>query len=329
MYATRVSLEQQATFLRHLPLFIDERQLAGNDQALEQLVYMISGGAGKGRGKKSRGLQARGLWENMALITGEFPISSESSAAGVRGRLLEINVKKVVENDDAIRLHRDLPEQYGTTGLKYVQLLKAKSPEVRRRYDEWLNRTTETFKQLSGAHAALLALLGLADELAAVCVHDQPEETAAEDAWRFIQDISKLVVTRSELDDAVRAKDWVISKYLENAHRFEAEEGRPGFELGAMLPGALQIAPSTLNRFLKEGGFNEARAKTDFVQRGWLKQFKDANGGLTTAWFGECGGRGAYKRGYWSYLVFPEWTPSPQELEEIGIRPAIPLGAIN
>ena len=329
MYATRVSLEQQATFLRHLPLFIDERQLAGNDQALEQLVYMISGGAGKGRGKKNGGVQARGFWENMALITGEFPISSESSAAGVRGRLLEINVTKVVENDDATRLHRELQDQFGLAGATFIQAVKTKREEIRGRYDEWLNRTTNAFPQLSGSHAALLALLGLADELAAVYVHDHADEAAADSAWRFIQDISKLVVTRSELDDAVRAKDWVISKYLENAHRFEAEEGRPGFELGAMLPGALQIAPSTLNRFLKEGGFNEARAKTDFVQRGWLKQFKDANGGLTTAWFGECGGRGAYKRGYWSYLVFPEWTPSPQELEEIGIRPAIPLGAIN
>ena len=329
MYATRVSLEQQATFLRHLPLFIDERQLAGNDQALEQLVYMISGGAGKGRGKKSRGLQARGLWENMALITGEFPISSESSAAGVRGRLLEINVTKVVENDDATRLHRELPEQYGTTSVKYIQAIKAIRPEIRRRYDEWLNRTANAFPQLSGSHAALLALLVLADELAAVCVHDQPEETAAEDAWRFIQEISKLVVTRADLDDAVRAKNWVISMYLENAHRFEAGEGRPDFEFGAMLPGVLQIAPSRLKLFLKEGGFNPARAKEDFVQRGWLKQFKDASGGLTTAWFGECGGRGTYKRGYWSYLAFPEWSPSPEEQDISGIRPAIPPGAMN
>ena len=329
MYATRVSLEQQATFLRHLPLFIDERQLAGNDQALEQLVYMISGGAGKGRGKKSRGLQARGLWENTALITGEFPISSESSAAGVRGRLLEINVTKVVENDDATRLHRELPGQFGLAGATFIQAVKTKREEIRGRYDEWLNRTTNEFPQLSGSHAAMLALLVLADELAAVCVHEQPNEAAAEDAWQFIKEISKLVVTSSDLDDAVRAKDWVISKYLENAHRFEAEEGRPGYEFGAMLPGVLQIAPTVLIRFLKEGGFNAARAKADFVQRGWLKQFKDANGDLKIKWFDECGGRGTYKRGYWCYLAFPEWAQSPEEQDISGIRPAIPPGAIN
>ena len=329
MYATRVSLEQQASFLRHLPLFIDERQLAGNDQALEQLVYMISGGAGKGRGKKNGGVQARGAWENMALITGEYPISSESSAAGVRGRLLEINVTKVVENDDATRLHRELQGQFGLAGATFIQAVKTKREEIRGRYDEWLDRTTNAFPQLSGSHAALLALLGLADELAAVCVHDQPNQAAAEDAWRFIQEISKLVVTRADLDDAVRAKDWVISMYLENAHRFEAEEGRPDFEYGAMLPGVLQIAPSRLNRFLNEGGFNAARAKADFVQRGWLKQFKDAKGALTTTRYGECGGRGAYKRGYWSYLAFPEWSLSPEEQDISGIRPAIPPGAMN
>lgn len=309
MYATKVSLEQNATFLRHLPLFIDERQLAGNDQALEQLVYMLSGGAGKGRGKKTRGVQTRGFWENMALITGEYPISNEASAAGVRGRLLEINVTKVVENDGAIKLHRELQMQYGTAGMKFLGEIKAKKAEIRGRYEEWLERATKEFTQLSGSHVALLALIGLADEFAAVAVHDQPAETAAASAWEFVKALSALVVTKADMDDAVRAKEWVISKYQENTARFENQDYGKGFEYGKMDCDTLLIVPSVLNRFLKDGGFNPERVKADFVQRGWLKQFEAKDGTRKTKLFDNYGSRSVIKRGYCYHLMFPEWSP--------------------
>lgn len=329
MYATRVSLEQQASFLHNLPVSIDERQLAGNDQALEQLVYMLSGGAGKGRGRKNGGVQARGNWENLALITGEFPISSDSSAAGVRGRLLEINVTKVVDNAAGVRLHRELPKQYGTAGLVFIGALKNNAAAIRQRYDEWLNRTTHAFAAISGSHAALLALLGLADEIASVAVHGEDAEAAAKSAWNFVQAIAAHVVTTAEMDDAERAKKWVISRYVENAHKFEAEENRPGYEFGAMLCGVLQIAPSVLSRFLREGGFNVARSRADFAQRGWLKQFLERDGRLTDQNYGKCAGHGADKRGYWNYLVFPEWAPTAEEQDQLGIAPPIPPEAVN
>ena len=43
--ATQVGLERTASFYCDLPLGIDERQLAGNNQnSLEKIVYMISSG---------------------------------------------------------------------------------------------------------------------------------------------------------------------------------------------------------------------------------------------------------------------------------------------
>ncbi len=329
MYATRVSLEQQASFLHHLPLFIDERQLAGNDQALEQLVYMISGGAGKGRGRKNGGVQARGQWDNLALITGEFPISSDSSAAGVRGRLLEINVTKVVESEIGSLLHRELPGQFGTAGPVFLDGLKRSVGTIRESYEAWLKRVTREYPKISGSHAALLALLGLADELASLSVHGETAEASASGAWNFVQELATQVVTTAELDDAERAKNWVISKYLENAHKFERGDHGQSFEFGAMLPGVLQIAPSILNRFLHEGGFHPARSKADFAQRGWLKQFPAKDGSITIAKFGKCEGYGSEKKGYWNYLAFPEWAISKEERETFGTQDAILDGAIN
>ena len=55
--ATQVGLERTASFYCDLPLGIDERQLAGNNQnSLEKIVYMIASGTGKIRGAKSGGM---------------------------------------------------------------------------------------------------------------------------------------------------------------------------------------------------------------------------------------------------------------------------------
>lgn len=51
--ATQVALERMAAFYCDLPLCIDERQLAGNNQGgLEKIVYMIASGMGRARGSK-------------------------------------------------------------------------------------------------------------------------------------------------------------------------------------------------------------------------------------------------------------------------------------
>ena len=89
--ATQVGLERTASFYCDLPLGIDERQLAGNNQnSLEKIVYMIASGTGKIRGAKSGGIQATQTWRTVALATGEEPLSTETSQTGVSTRVLEI-----------------------------------------------------------------------------------------------------------------------------------------------------------------------------------------------------------------------------------------------
>ena len=109
--------------------------------------------------------------------------------------------------------------------------------------------------------------------------------------------------------DAVRAKEWVISKYQENTARFENQDYGKGFEYGKMDCDTLLIVPSVLNRFLKDGGFNPERVKADFVQRGWLKQFEAKDGTRKTKLFDNYGSRSVIKRGYCYHLMFPEWSP--------------------
>ncbi len=89
--ATQVGLERTAAFYCDLPLGIDERQLAGNNQgALEKIVYMIASGTGKIRGAKAGGIQTVHQWRTVALATGEEPLSTETTQTGVSTRVLEM-----------------------------------------------------------------------------------------------------------------------------------------------------------------------------------------------------------------------------------------------
>ena len=303
MFATKVAIEQLAGFLRHFAMYIDERQMAGSDQAMENLVYTISGGEGKSRGQKNGGVRTRGHWENLVLMTGEHPISNESSAAGVRGRLLEVNVTQVVENETGSKLHRELPRQYGSAGPVYIEHIKSIRPDIRHRFDQWLDKARTAFPEISGSHVSLLALLGLADELASVAVYGEGESVAAKGAWAFVEALSVYVIKTADMDDAEKAKNHVISMYLENRRRFE---GLNEHEYGQMQGGELKIVPSVLNRFLHDGGYNPQRAKADFVRMGWMRTFEDRNGKKADKRFERSSyGYGCYN-GYYNYLTFPE-----------------------
>lgn len=105
--ATQVGLERTAAFYCDLPLGIDERQLAGNNQgALEKIVYMIASGTGKIRGAKSGGIQTVHQWRTVALATGEEPLSTETSQTGVSTRVLEIYGGPFDNEQDAALMHQ-------------------------------------------------------------------------------------------------------------------------------------------------------------------------------------------------------------------------------
>src|SRR5690606_36839499 len=88
--ATKVGLELMAAMYSDLPLLVDERQVVGDKQGtVEALVYMLGLGKGKTRGRKGGGLQNTQTWRTIIITTGEEPLSTDSSAAGVKTLALE------------------------------------------------------------------------------------------------------------------------------------------------------------------------------------------------------------------------------------------------
>ena len=136
--ATQVGLERTAAFYCDLPLGIDERQLAGNNQgALEKIVYMIASGTGKIRGAKSGGIQTVHQWRTVALATGEEPLSTETSQTGVSTRVLEIYGGPFDNEQDAALMHQQAAMDCGWAGPAFIEhILQMDEREIVERYED-------------------------------------------------------------------------------------------------------------------------------------------------------------------------------------------------
>ena len=90
--ATEVGKELGAAFCNSIPLIIDELQLIkDNRKDFDRMIYQLSEGVGRARGRKQGGLQKTPTWRNCIITTGEFPIISPNSGAGAVNRTIEID----------------------------------------------------------------------------------------------------------------------------------------------------------------------------------------------------------------------------------------------
>ena len=175
--ATQVGLERTASFYCDLPLGIDERQLAGNNQnSLEKIVYMIASGTGKIRGAKSGGIQATQTWRTVALATGEEPLSTETSQTGVSTRVLEIYGGPFDDEREASLMHQQSAMNCGWAGPAFIgMLMHTDERSITTKYDEMMQYVYQISKGKSGSHIAGIAAVALTDAIIDTWLFDNQE----------------------------------------------------------------------------------------------------------------------------------------------------------
>lgn len=175
--ATQVGLERTASFYCDLPLGIDERQLAGNNQnSLEKIVYMIASGTGKVRGAKSGGIQAMQTWRTVALATGEEPLSTETSQTGVSTRVLEIYGGPFEDEREASLMHQQSAMNCGWAGPAFIgMLMHTDERSITTKYDEMMQYVYQISKGKSGSHIAGIAAVALTDAIIDTWLFDNQE----------------------------------------------------------------------------------------------------------------------------------------------------------
>lgn len=269
--ATQVALERMAGFYCDLPLGIDERQLAGNNQGtLEKIVYMLASGTGRIRGSKGGGLQALQTWRTVILATGEEPIVTETSQTGVSTRVLEIYGAPFESEEDAAQMHQSASDNCGWAGVEFIRrVVEAGDEEIRSLYDRILEYVYTIQHGKNGSHASGIAAVATADAL----VSEWFFGTSKEDAEARAKAMTETVV-QSNAENSVRdvnenaadfIQDWIIS----NASNFSTDGF--GQRFGELRAGWAYILPSVLNTVLTKEGYSPKKTLKYLAEKGDLE----------------------------------------------------------
>lgn len=270
MNTTKVNIMRTSAFLYSLPYAGDELQTMKDKWStnFDQLIYQITEGIDRGRGKASGGVEETKTWKNSYLFTGEEPITKQNSRAGSKNRVIEIEAEgKLIEDGNATVGF--LTENYGYAGKELIEYLqntatKDLQAQYRAYYDAMCHLDT-TEKQ-----AMAMACILLADKILTQVVFT--DEQAYE-----IEDVSMYLRSAQEVDVAEQSYQMVLNWIAKNPVRFRDPDEADSLNRGEVWgkiedvdDGAMTIATvnkSVLCDFLDKVDFDYAA-----VSKKWAEQ---------------------------------------------------------
>ena len=257
--ATDVSKELGAAFYNSLPLILDELQLVkDNRKDFDRMIYQLSEGVGRTRGKKTGGLQKTPTWRNCVLTTGEHPIISPSSGAGAINRTLEIDCHDIHLFDDPKWVAVTLYNNYGFAGREFVErLMDDKAIEDARSLQAAMQddlKTDDTMDKQTASAALILA----ADRMI--------ERQFFQDGILLQpSDIAPYLVSKQTVNQNARALQYIYDQVNINAGRFSPEISSNGEVWGDQDDQYIYIIKSKFDQILQDEGYNASA----FI--GWAK----------------------------------------------------------
>lgn len=251
--ATDVGKELGAAFCNSLPLIIDELQMVkDNRKDFDRMIYQLSEGVGRVRGKKSGGVQKTPTWRNCVITTGEFPIISPNSGAGAVNRTLEIDCHETKLFDDPKGTAVACYNNYGFAGRQFVEkLMEGDTMERVRAMQEAFQEQIKTDETMD-KQTASAALILTADALA--------EEWIFQDGVRLRpEDITPFLVSKETVNQNGRALQYLYDFANINQAKFMPDAGDYNGEIwGDMDDDYIYIIKSKFDQILADEGYNAA-----------------------------------------------------------------------
>jgi hypothetical protein len=165
---TRTAIEEHLSVLRGVPMFLDETQLAKAED-VGDVVYGVTQGKSRGRGKREGGLQDVTNFETALLITGEQPAAKlAESKPGVMPRIIEVTGTPCRDKEQADELTAVATRNFGHVGPAFVEHLQTLDEVALTLRLGDLRRELAGHAQsrLAGRRADSVAVLWLTNELA-------------------------------------------------------------------------------------------------------------------------------------------------------------------
>ena len=218
MNTTKVGIMRTSAFLYSLPYAGDELQTMKDKWTtnFDQLIYQITEGIDRGRGRASGGVEETKTWHNSYLFTGEEPITKSNSRAGSKNRVIEIEVEdKLIEDGNyTVSL---LTENYGHAGKKLVTYLQGaddgKLREEYKKYFDAMCKLDTTEKQAMAMSCILVADHILVDQI------------FTDEAPLQVADVQEYLRSAKEVDISERSYQIVLNWIAKNPLRFQNPTG--------------------------------------------------------------------------------------------------------
>lgn len=214
---TKVGIELLCNYLQSLPLNLDELETSNKDNN-DDLVYLITQGKGKIRGKTNGELSKIGKWKLWGISTGEHPITSGNSKGGALNRIINLQtssalVGKINNVNDLCLTWRN---NYGFAGKKFIDYIQTLDTNILiSKYNNYL----QEFYKIGGTGKQCMAgaMLLLADELANECIF--------QDELRLtIDDFRGIILSETEVSRAERFYNQVFDWIASNERHFNPKE---------------------------------------------------------------------------------------------------------
>lgn len=272
---TKVGIMQSAAFLYSIPFAGDELQTVKNQYTTnyDQLIYKITEGIDRLRGKASGGIQETKTWRNTFLFTGEEPVTKANSRSGAKNRVIEIEAdRKLME--DGNYMVSVLTENYGFGGrILTGYLSRADKAELRKEYKGYFDalcRLDTTEKQ-----AMAMACVLMADRILTELIF-------TDEAALSIEDVKPYLRSAKEVDVAERSYQSVLNWIAKNPVRFQNPNDEDSPNKGEVWgkinedgehperPPVAIVNKDVLCDFLEKSGFDYAAVSKKWAGKGRL-----------------------------------------------------------
>lgn len=215
--STKVGFEILCDYLQNIPLNIDELETS-NKANNDDIVYLITEGKGKIRGKAGGGLANIGKWKLWGISTGEHPITTDISKGGALNRIINLQAtSKLIDGiDDINELCTIWRHNYGFAGKIFIDYVKTLDKDLLiKKYNQYLQQFIKTGG--TGKQSMAGAMLMLADELANDCIFKDNLKLT-------LDDFNGIILSESEVSRAERYHDMIFDWVASNQRHFNGAE---------------------------------------------------------------------------------------------------------
>jgi len=248
----------RASFLKNLPVMIDETQVTSNK--LDKLVYLLTEGRTRGRLDRNGKERSASIWSCATLLTGERPLINGKSAAGASNRVIEIPVDEPLFQDFG-QVIDVIEKNYGFAGKRFIKYIQQQDlRELKQEYNQ-IQKEIRTLSDATGKQASSLAFIVLADRIANKCIFDNEKPLP-------LDGLISILKTEEEVSQSERAYNFIVDWIAANQSYFTSISSIK--ILGKIEKGYCYFNQSELIKVLTENNYDFEVVKRDWAVKGYL-----------------------------------------------------------